>query len=162
MNAYLDKPINLGKLYHAFEIFTERYHREPQKSGEAGMQALTDAEATDIDTEVLDLSEGLKYSNNDEGLYRLLLEDFLVNYKDSDTQLATKIGEKDYGAIHAMIVDLEGISGTLGAKRLYTLTQKIRQVLQRQAYGILPDYLEEYREELGRLKEEIRKYLSVG
>ena len=24
MNAYLDKPINLGKLYHAFEIFTNK------------------------------------------------------------------------------------------------------------------------------------------
>jgi len=162
MNAYLDKPINLGKLYHAFEIFTEEYRREPKKRGEEGAQASTHAEAADLDTEVLDLSEGLKYSNNDEGLYRLLLEDFLVNYKDSDMQLAAEIGKKDYGAIHAMIVDLEGISGTLGAKRLYALTQKIRQVLQRQTYGILPDYLEEYREELGRLKEEIQKYLAKG
>lgn len=156
MNAYLDKPIVLGKLYRAFEIFMEEYRRRKENIGNEEKAA-----GVHIDSETLDVEKGLRYSNNDRGLYAMLLEDFLATYADSDKKLSQWIKEKDYDSIRSMIVDLEGITGTLGAGRLYSLTKKIRQVLDRRTYSILSDFLDEYREELQRLKEEVGKYLAA-
>jgi len=158
MNAYLDKPIVLGKLYRAFELFMNEYQR--QKQAHPGTETVTST-AEGIDRERLDIETGLEHSNNDEALYAMLLEDFSVNYADSAQKISRWIEEKNYDAIRGLMIDLEGISGTLGAKRLYALTQKMHRILEEKSYDLLPDTLSEYTEELDRLKEEIERYLNL-
>ena len=156
MNAYLDKPIVLGKLLHIFKIFTEQYqHPQRQSAGNVS------AEIVSTDPDVLDVQTGLSYSNEDVSLYSMLLEDFRGNYGDSYERLSRMAKEKEYDAIEEVVVDLEGISGTLGAKRLHEQIRMIRQVIQQRTYGLLSDYLEGYREELQELLAEIDRFLSA-
>ena len=169
MNAYLDKPIVLGKLYHIFEVFTENYQPPVKEKKKVVSEVVPErkvesqeGEEKAIDRSVLDPEAGLAFSNNDRELYATLLEDFLATYADSARRLAELLEKRDYEGIHALIVDLEGISGTVGANGVYQLMLKMRQVLGRRAYSLLEDYLEEYREALKRLKRESEKYLAAA
>ncbi len=156
MNAYLDKPIVLGKLLHVFVIFMDRYRR-PQERGRRG-DALRHVPT---DSDVLDVEKGLAYSNEDVSLYSMLLEDFRESYGNSYEELRRLTEEKEYDTIAAIAVDLEGITGTLGAQKLHEQIHDIHRVVQQKTYGLLPDYLESYREELQRLLSEIDRFLSA-
>jgi CheY-like chemotaxis protein len=153
MNGYLDKPLELGKLYTAFVKFMQDY-RVP--AGEGSSEGST----VETDREVLDLSVGLEHTNEDAGLYRMLLEDFLQQYADSPQKLHDRVAASDYDGIHRMMIDLEGLSGALGAMRLYQLSLEINEVLERKATMLLKDYADEYAEAYRRFETEARRYLA--
>ncbi|WP_457606609.1 response regulator [Nitratifractor sp.] len=159
MNAYLDKPLVLGKLYRAFEIFMGE---EKEGSGDAATPIPRVLQKTAaVDRNVLNLEEGLSRCNDDADLYAMLLEDFLVNYGEADRKVKNWAADKDFGAIRAMMVDLEGITGTLGMKKLSEVVIRIHRSIEEQAYALLPDYLDDFQRELEQVKREIRHYLSV-
>jgi CheY-like chemotaxis protein len=162
MNGYLDKPLNLGKLYTAFVRFIEEYRvpRESAPTTAPAGAAAEGAEAVETDREILDPAVGLEHSNGDAELYRSLLEDFLQQYGDSDETFHRLADAKDYDALHRLVVDLEGLAGMLGAKELYRLLLEINRVLDRGTTMILGDYVDEYADAFARLREEIARYLG--
>jgi len=152
MNGYLDKPINLGKLYTAFVRFTRDYTL-PTVSSAGKTKVATDSS-------VLDTVVGQEHTNNDATLYRMLLEDFLQQYGTSDERFRALVDAKDYDGLLALIIDLEGLAGTLGAMELYGLVTQINQILDRGTTMLLGDYVDEYAHTFGRLKKEIEAYLA--
>jgi len=154
MNGYLDKPLELGKLYTAFIRFLQEY-RVPREA--------TAAAAPDVETdrEVLDPSVGLEHTNDDAGLYRSLLEDFMRQYGDSPRQFREMVEAKDYDGVHRLVIDLEGLSGMLGAMELYRLLLAVNQILERGTTMLLGDYVEEYAETFKRLEKEAGRYLAA-
>jgi CheY-like chemotaxis protein len=158
MNGYLDKPLNLGKLYTAFVRFIEEYRVPREAEGhEGGKPAAPEVET---DREILDPEVGLEHSNGDAGLYRSLLEDFLQQYGDSAEQFGSLVAGREYEGLYRLVVDLEGLAGMLGAKELYRLLLEIHRILDQGTTMILGDYVEEYAEALERLKREIHRYLG--
>jgi CheY-like chemotaxis protein len=154
MNGYLDKPLNLGKLYTAFIRFLREY-RVP------GREEPTDpVSEVSTDRSVLDPAIGLEHTNEDRGLYRMLLEDFLQQYGDSSRRFQEMSEAKDYEGMRRFVIDLEGISGTLGAVQLYTLLRKVNHVLEKGTTMVLPDFIDEYAHDFERLEGEIRRYLK--
>lgn len=154
MNGYLNKPLNLGKLYTAFRHFL-RQDEAPESN-----PASSSITETAADAEVLNTRIGLEHTNDDEGLYRMLLEDFLEAYGDSARQFSTYASEKDYDALHRLVIDLEGLSGTLGATELYTLTLSANQALEQGKTALLSDYARKYNEAFQRFKEAAERYLG--
>ncbi|GEM_PF-3397791 len=154
MNGYLNKPLNLGKLYTAFRHFL-RQDEAPESN-----PASSSITETAADAEVLNTRIGLEHTNDDEGLYRMLLEDFLEAYGDSARQFSTYASEKDYDALHRLVIDLEGLSGTLGATELYRLTLSANQALEQGKTTLLPDYARKYNEAFQRFKEAAERYLG--
>ncbi len=155
MNGYLDKPLKLGELYTAFV----RYIGEPQGRGK-GSSTGTGAAAVETDREIFDPTVGLELSNDDEELYRSLLEDFLQQYGTSDRQFEALVFAGDFEGLRGLVIDLEGLAGMLGAIELYRMLLEVNRVLDGGTTMILRDYVEEYADALARLKEEIGRYLG--
>jgi len=153
MNAYMTKPLNIGKLYSVFRMFmTPAEHvavasqSEPKRSNRK---------------DVLDIDKGVAYSNYNEGFYMEILKEFLDAYGNSAEQFEKLVREQRYEQIKMLCVDMKGLTGTIGAGEMYMLVMKIHhQVLYRQE-EILTDYIVPYRETLQHLKDEINTYLSA-
>ena len=114
-----------------------------------------------VDKKVLDWEKGVRYSNGDEELYAGILKEFFDQYSHSDRQLKEWIDAKDYEAIKALAVDLEGISATIGAKPFYNTVTRLHKVAEQKVYTMLPNFIDEYKKELRDLMREVEKYLEV-
>jgi CheY-like chemotaxis protein len=152
MNGYLDKPLNLGKLYTAFVSFMEEY-RVPREASSA------DA-GPETDSAVLDTKVGLEHTNNDSGLYRMLLQDFLQQYADSPSRFRKMVEAKDFESLHRLVIDLEGLTGMLGAMELYQLLLEVNRILGQGTTMLLIDYAEEYAHAFTKVEKEMERYLA--
>lgn len=161
MNAFLDKPIVLGKLYHVFDLFMTQYQREPKEEPRQDLNAREEIEAMQISPEILDMQTGLAYTNDAE-LYLSVLRDFLSDYADAGEKMKRWYAQKTYEPLQAMVVDLEGISGTIGARELGKRLGELREVLDRHAYALLGDYIDEYVEAHRRLVDALRAELPAA
>jgi CheY-like chemotaxis protein len=152
MNGYLDKPLELGKLYTAFLRFLEEY-RVPREA---------EGTVSEVETDrlVFDPTVGLEHTNEDRTLFRSLLEDFLGQYSDSPVKFREMVQARDYEGIQRLVIDLEGLSGMLGAMELYRLLLSMNQILKKGTTMLLGDYAEEYAETFGRFEREARRYLA--
>lgn len=157
MNAYLEKPIDLGKLYRIFKLFFDWQNAQPDHGNKKA--PLTQPHAG-IDRKIFDWEKGLRYSNGDEELYAGILDEFIDQYGHSDRRLKEWIAEKNYDSVKAMAIDLEGISATIGAGPFYESVKQMRRIIEQKAYTMLSDFLQVYREELRTLRREIEKYLD--
>ncbi len=158
MNGYLDKPIVLGKLFTAFKLFTGR-SRQPKQA--RVMVANKGRDDLVTNPEVLDIRSGIEHSNSDEALYRALLDEFLREYSECDRRYKELVEAGKYEELHRLTVDLDGLTGTLGAMELYRLVDRIKQILERGTYTLLGDYGPECHEAFQRFRREARRYLAA-
>ena len=159
INGYFYKPITVGKIYMALEMFlgincynSKKILKEckmlPQKVED-------NAKEVEVKRDILNYSKGLGCSNHNKVIYHFLLRDFISSYFDSYLQLVflrSKGRDEDF---LDLLIELEGITTTLGAERLYVVVKKIIRALE--ANLDLSPLLEEYKEELELLKSEISK-----
>ena len=158
MNGYLDKPLALGKLFSAFKFFVGR-SRAPKQA--RVMVANKGRDDLVTNPEVLDIREGIEHTNNDEALYRTLLDEFLREYAECDRHYRELVEAGKYEELHRLTVDLDGLTGTLGAMELYRLVERIKQILVKEAYTQLEDYSTECHEAFQRFRREARRYLAA-
>jgi PleD family two-component response regulator len=107
VNAFILKPLTAGHLYEILDIFV-----------------------ADRAAETLDTREGIANMNGDEELYRAILSEFVRNYSDSYTRLIEILYKGDMKKLEEFIVDLDGLSGTIGAKSLHALLQDMMRMLR--------------------------------
>lgn len=157
MNAYLEKPIDLGKLYRVFKLF---FDWQNAQSDYANRKFPVGGLRTQVNKKVLDWEKGLRYSNGDEKLYAGILKEFFDQYGHSNQQLKEWIAAKDYDAIKALAIDLEGISATIGAESFYHTITRLHKVAEQKVYTMFPNFIDEYTKELRDLNREIEKYLE--
>jgi len=157
MNGYLDKPIVLGKLFSAFKLFASQ---SPQSKKSRVMINNRGQENLLTNPEVLDIREGIEHTNNDESLYRSLLEEFLREYAECDQDYQKMISGGQYDELRHMMVDLDGLTGTLGATELYHLVDRIKQIMDNGNYSLLKDHISDCHEAFQRFRREARRYLA--
>jgi len=156
MNGYLDKPLVLGKLFSAFKLFTGP-SRQPKQA--RVMVANKGRDDLVTNPEVLDIRGGIEHTNSDETLYRTLLDEFLREYPECDRHYRELVEAGKYEELHRLMVDLDGLTGTLGAMELYRLVDRIKQILEKGTYTLLEDYNPECHEAFQRFRREARRYL---
>jgi CheY-like chemotaxis protein len=152
MNGYLDKPLELGKIYTAFQLFMGG-----KRSGGESEEPRMDKSGNE---KILDTSIGLKHTNEDRDLYISLLQDFLKEYGDSSEHFHRWVEDKEYDKLKAMVIDLEGLTGTLGAMRLCRVVHAVDRFLKEKERIRLSEYVPIYTDEMRHLKREIKSYLS--
>jgi CheY-like chemotaxis protein len=155
MNAYLTKPLNIGKLYNVFHMYM------PVKKGtESASEVKKTKSAYTGRVEILDIKKGITYSNNNEGFYIEILREFRDAYGESAELFAKLVHEHRYEQVKMLCLDMKGLTGTIGAGEMYMLVMKIHhKVLYRQE-EMLSEYVAVYKTTLERLKEEIAAYLG--
>ncbi len=142
MEETLEKPLKMDALYDVMSM----YYTMPQAQEEIEKP---NVEELEIDVDIndlpsLDYALGLEICGNDEAMYKELLKEFFVGYKDSSKNLRDALVKKDYAAAKAILIDVKGTASNLGAKQFLQLTDHFLKELSEgntAAYGgLFKDY----------------------
>ncbi|MCW8821235.1 MAG: response regulator [Sulfurovum sp.] len=155
INAFLAKPLNIGKLYTALSIYLS--DTASVKSKERELESKETMTYAGINIE-----EGIKHSNNSEALYLEVLKEFTTAYGTSDEIFAKLIQEHRYEQVKLLCVDMRGLTGTIGAHDMHALVTEILQQLLYKKYELLTNFKEKYLFEIQTLKRSIDKYIDAA
>ncbi len=151
INAFLAKPLNIGKLYTAFAMYlSEKPISEIIKREDTGYEQY----------DGLDMKKGIAHANNSEALYMEVIHEFDVAYGKSAEVFATLVSEHRYEQIRMLCVDLRGLTGSIGAYDMYTLIMEIHQCLLYNKRELLPNYIQKYKFEIKTLSKSINQIIS--
>ncbi|MDQ7047281.1 MAG: response regulator [Sulfurovum sp.] len=153
MNAFLSKPLNIGKLYTALEMYLN-----PEPIQESIIK-MTKARRN-IVYDGINIKKGISHSNQSESLYLELLKEFLEAYGTSDEVFVKLIREHRFEQIKMLCLDMRGISGAIGADDMHDLMSEILQKLLYGNQNIVVNYKEKYIFEIQTLKKSITKYIK--
>ncbi|MEA3418615.1 MAG: response regulator [Campylobacterota bacterium] len=151
MNAFLHKPLNLGKLYNIFKMFLDAEITNEKKS-------ISNAAKKEIDG--IDIREGIRHASGSEALYIEVLKEFLEAYGESGELFGKLVEEKRFEQIKMLTLDMKGLTGTIGAKDMYREVDEIYKLFIYNNQHELPRHVDVYKKELLRLKQAINQYIE--
>jgi len=156
MNAYLPKPISIGKMYSIFREFTSDSREIPvsPSSGENDNEMKK--------TVPLDEKVGLEHSNGNIILYREILKEFVDVYSGSPAVAETLYREGRHIQLKQLCLDIMGIAGSIGAIDLHQLAGHMYRLFLYDKLSLMPNYIKDFDMEMKRLVDAIGSYLSEG
>lgn len=154
MNAFLTKPIELGKLYTAFKTFYADANIGRSKHRAKSVERVVK------ETDILDTKSGIEYSDSNIAFYIEILKEFLDAYGDSDKLFEDLVSNNNLEAIKILCLDIRGLAGSIGAHNLYKLTVEIHRHIINENSKPISIFTEEYKRDFTELKEAIRYYLG--
>ncbi len=152
MNGYLAKPLKKAKLYTVFNIFVHKQSpdRRTQRREEEKIYTL----------DGLNIKRGISQANESEIFYKEILAEFKDAYSKSDDVFENLVNDFRYEQLRMLCVDINGLSGAIGAEDLHDLTTRILQKFANKQHEFLPTFIQEYKKELTRVNVSIDRYLS--
>ena len=150
INAFLGKPLNVGKLYTAMAMYLLDM---PNKYNAVETPVLQKKKLPGLDTE-----RGIRYTNNCNMLYTEILLEFVAAYGKSDVVFAKLVREKRYEQLKMLCLDMKGLSGTIGAKEMNQKIDEVQKLLLYNKHELLVDYISVYEKELATLVQSIALY----
>jgi len=152
MNAFLSKPLNMGKMYSAFELFLDinMTSVRPELPEEEPVKEI----------DGLDIEAGIQYANGNSAIYMEVLNEFLEAYGESGTAFEKLVKENRSEQIKMLSLDMKGLTGAIGAKDMFNQVNEIHKLFIYNNQHLLPKYVEGYQKELERLKKAIKKYMD--
>ncbi len=125
MNDYVSKPIDERELYAALIHWIEPGRRKPV-SGASGARPVEEPwEEMPAQIPGLDLEEGLGRLQGNSGLYHNMLRSFLEKYRGTASDIRTLLSEARFEEAEQLSHSLKGVSGNIGAKRLYAAVRDL-------------------------------------
>jgi len=152
INAFLAKPLNIGKLYTVFSIYlndVEYVQKEIERKDTSHYQGIN-------------INEGITHANNSEALYQEILKEFTAAYGTSDEIFTKLIKEHRYEQVKMLCIDMRGLTGAIGAEDMHALINDILHQILYKKYELLPNYNEKYKFEIQTLNRSIEKYISAA
>jgi CheY-like chemotaxis protein/signal transduction histidine kinase len=155
INAFLAKPLNIGKLYTVLDIYLSDTSSVSSKEKE-------EEPKQEIIYQGINIKEGIKHANNSEALYMEVLKEFNTAYGTSDEIFTKLIREHRYEQVKMLCVDMRGLTGTIGAEDMHTLVTEILNKILYKKYDMLTNYNEKYQTELKALNHSIKQYVDAA
>ncbi|SFV71347.1 conserved protein of unknown function; putative sensory transduction histidine kinase [hydrothermal vent metagenome] len=153
VNAFLSKPLNIGKLYSAFSMYLSEDNENLSLPKLSKKRIVKDYEGIDIRV-------GIEHSNHSEALYIEVVKEFSDAYGNSDSVFLNLVAEHRYAQIKMLCVDMRGLTGTIGATEMHILVTEILQLLLYNRESLIANYKEAYCFEIQKLNASIQLYLS--
>ncbi len=150
MQDHLAKPIDVNE----FKSILLKYLEHKEEKNQENFPVKSESSLS-----VLDTHNALNQIGGDKGLYKSILQDFKLKYKDIGIRLGHANKEKNYKVGQLLCNDLKGISGTIGASILQSKAREFEKAFKNEEpnaellYKIIFAYQE--------LIEEIDKYLKT-
>ncbi|HFQ60937.1 MAG TPA: response regulator [Epsilonproteobacteria bacterium] len=153
INAFLAKPLNIGKLYTVFAMYlSEKPISETlEENGEEVYE----------NYDGLDVQKGISHANNSVALYIEVIKEFGIAYGKSAEVFEKLVLEHRYEQIRMLCVDLRGLTGTIGAYDMHGLITEIHQCLLYNKRELLPNYIAKYTFEMKTLNKSIQKVVAL-
>ena len=155
MNAYLDKPVKLGKLYTALAMFLLD---DPNKHNEKSFSTVIDH---NYNLPGLNVNVGIAHSNNSEALYLEILKEFIDAYGQSYEVFEKLVNEHRHEQLKMLCLDMRGLSGTIGAEDMNIKIDEIQKLLLYNKHDLLHSYIDVYKKELLKLAKSIHLYIQT-
>ena len=161
INAFLAKPLNIGKLYTALAMYIVDdkpiIEEQPMIVKKEAIK-----EVKEVIYAGIDIEKGIQHASNSEALYQEVLKEFITAYGQSDDLFVKLVEEHRYEQVKMLCVDMRGLAGTLGAYDMHELMMDILQQLLYKKYEFLKNYKEKYIFELKVLNRSIGKYIDAA
>ncbi len=144
MEEHLEKPLKMDALYDIMSMYYTMNEAEAEDDVEAAEVDELEIKVDINDLPSLDYQLGLEICGNDEAMYKELLKEFFVGYKDSSKKLRDLLVAKEYAEAQALLIDVKGTASNLGAKQFIQVTDHFLKALSEEnvaAYGgLFQDY----------------------
>lgn len=155
INAFLAKPLNIGKLYTALAMYlVDEPIKKPVKESVKSKKI--------IFYPGINIGKGLKHANNSEALYLEVLKEFSEAYGTSDDIFVKLIREHRFEQVKMLCVDMRGLTGSIGAEDMHDLVTDILQQLLYKKYEMISNYKEKYIFEIQTLNKSITQYINTA
>lgn len=153
INAFLPKPLKIGKLYTAFAMYIlESNIIQDQNKGESNK--------TEIIFKGLDVKKGIGYANSSKALYLEVLKEFNAAYGQSAQVFKKLVNEHRYEQIKMLCIDMRGLTGTIGAQDMQILISEIHQCIIYNKQELLQSFIEKYENKMHILSDSIDQYIK--
>lgn len=162
INAFLAKPLNIGKLYTALSMYIVDNQPVIKEEPVLPVQKVFEKPKKNVSYAGLDIKKGIRHASNSEALYQEVLKEFTTAYGKSDELFVKLLAEHRFEQIKMLCVDMRGLSGTLGAYDMQNLMVDILQQLLYKKYEFLKNYKEKYIFELNVLNRSISQYIDAA
>lgn len=144
MEEHLEKPLKMDALYDVMSMY---FSMDEVKEEAPVIKAEVEELEISVDIDdlpCLDYDAGLEICGNDEIMYKELLKEFFLGYKDSSKKMREALVQKDYAQAQAILIDVKGTASNLGAVQFITITDHFLQAIandNKAAYGqMFKDY----------------------
>jgi CheY-like chemotaxis protein len=108
----------------------------------------------------LTISKGLQHLNQDEKLYKTLLEDFKKMYANSAHELYRLLEQKQFKEARTKAGDIKDVALSIGAYNLYESAAEMQYTFEKAQRGNYFEILAYYQESLKKLLQDIENYLK--
>jgi len=130
MNGHITKPVNPDEVLKALKQWVKPTGQEIVELAKKGAEGKDEA---DIDYSALNgikYREGLRRIANNQTKYVATLEQFLDKFADAPRELKAHISKRDFVQAESLCHAYKGVSGTLGAGRIFELSGKVDKLLK--------------------------------
>jgi CheY-like chemotaxis protein len=129
MEECLEKPLKMDALYDVMSMY---YTLDESK--EEMIDKAEQVQELEIDVDIDDLASldydlGLQICGDDEEMYKTLLKEFFIGYKDSSKKLHGALVKKDYAEARSILIDVKGTASNLGAKQFLHIADRFLEAL---------------------------------
>ena len=161
MEEQLEKPLKMDALYDVMSMYyTLNEEDKPTQENEPEIEELEiDKDVSELQS--LDYDLGVDVCGGDEELYRQLLKEFFVGYKDSSKKLHKALVEKDYVEAQHILIDVKGTASNLGSKQFINVVDRFLQALSQENTFPYNDLFKEYQTYLLALLKSIQNVFKV-
>lgn len=151
MDGFLPKPLDIGRLYTVFERYLH--------VKEGAQKPQVDTKEREHPGEI-DWNVALAGIDGNEALLDELLEGFVEAYEESDKKLNSLFMDRRFEEMRKMLIDLMGVSRSIGAKKLQRASKELYRQLILHKLQEVPPLLKEYGEVLRSLIRSLKHYLG--
>ena len=143
MNAHLNKPIDVEKLYGTLLKYISKKHEILDADKGKDEEEITIPDFANIDTAL-----GLKHLASNKKLYLKILGDFKANYKNIN------LDTMENRTFMLLTHTIKGLSANIGATALYVIVKELDDTQNRE---LLPKFYEELKKVTDEIEEKLEK-----
>lgn len=160
MEEALEKPLKMDALYDVMSMY---YSMDEEESTPFEAPHVKELEiSVDInDLTTLDYDLGLDICGNDEEMYKELLKEFFIAYKDSSKKLHAALVDKNYHEVQSIMIDVKGTASNMGAKQFIFVVDNFLEALSQGDTKSYPQHFKDYQTYLLSLLKSIQAAFKV-
>jgi len=113
-----------------------------------------------INTVSLAARDGFEMASSDEELYFDILKEFIEQYGESSHKMSAVLVKDDLQTLKQICLDVKGVAANIGAIRLSSITAQIHSTISKGNPKDLMALMNQYQQELEKVKVEIQSYLK--
>ena len=161
MEECLEKPLKMDALYDVMAMYYSLDEADEETSNEVEQVQELEIDVDIDDLASLDYDLGLQICGDDEDMYKTLLKEFFVGYKDSSKKLHEALVKKDYTEAQSILIDVKGTASNLGAKQFLNVADRFLEALSEGNSSIYSTLFKDYQKYLLTLLKSIQNAFKV-